>query len=272
MIQISNLNPIRLRNQNDFLEQRDCFFQKWQNGDIINIQFLSDEIFTVSVIDAALGFQVLSIQVLEMETNLQNVDFKVYEISFNVNDIPNYGKFFFRITNADGSVFDSYIFDYQEYFENTILLQCRNTENDYNVIFETGIEYYLRVDGGVSAYSPRIDGDIYIDQKHNPTLLQSESFQLYTLQVGYNTGVPTWLADIVNELFSCDIKKVNNIYIERNEGSDWEPIRVDNYSLMAMTIEIMKKGSDVGMTTLKTKYALSDSGIFVTDNNNYILT
>ena len=186
MIQIANLNPIRLRDQHDFMYQNDCHFQKWQSGDMINIQFMADEVFTVDIFSFEFGYKVLSVPIYQQQTNLIDVDFNVYEISFSVNDLPDFGKYFFRIKNSDGILFDSHPFVYGPYFENTILLRYYNSENDFNIIFETGIEFYLRVEGAVHNYSPKIDGDIYFDQKYDPTMLTSESYKTFIFQAEVN--------------------------------------------------------------------------------------
>lgn len=271
MIKIANLNPLRLRGQNDFLIQKNCYFQKWQSGDIVNVQFLTDEVFTIQVIDFCLGYPVLTVPTVEQATNLVDVDFYVREMSLNIDDLPSYGKYFFRITNSDGYVVDSHPFDYQERFDNTLLIYYRHSENDYNVIFETGIEYYIRVEGTIMNYSPKLDGDIYFDQKFDPTMINSQSYETYLLQIGQNRGVATWIADIINAAFSCDNKKINNIFIERNEGADWEVIRVDNYTLIGMTLEILRSRDDADMSTIKTISVLAtDESVLISNNDNKI--
>lgn len=273
MIQIANLNPIRLRDQHDFMYQNDCYFQKWQSGDIINIQFMADEVFTIDVFSCEFGYKVLSIPIFQQQTNLIDVDFSVYEISFSVNDLPDFGKYFFRIKNSDGIVFDSHPFIYGSYFDNTVLLKYYHSENDFNIIFETGIEFYVRVEGAVHNYSPKIDGDIYFDQKYDPTMLTSESYKTFIFQAGGNRGIPVWMADIVNEAFSCDNKKINNIFIERIEGADWEVSRFDNYSLIGISLEIVKSGDNDSGQVLKSNYVLANSiSELVTNKGNKIYT
>lgn len=244
MIIIPFTNPIRFKGIDyfdfDFYSKSCQYLQKWQKGDVIYLQFLADESVTIKVVDKATNISVLTVNSVVIPTYLVDQDFDVYEASISLSDI-DYGCYYLKITNSENESVISHTFDYQEFWPETLLLKYSNSENDFDTIFDTGIEFMLRVEGVIHNFTPKTDTDVYFSQRKNPVQLFANPFRQFTLQIGRAKGVSEWIADLFNLAFACDQKSIDSVKFERNEGADWEVIRVDNYPLIGMSIEILPK-------------------------------
>lgn len=166
--------------------------------------------------------------------------FRVYE--FTITDMPYEGIFYFDLRSDNMTTrYFSNPFSWKEVQEDTILLQYRNTFNDFDMIFETGIELQFRVEGTVQLFTPRSDSVVYFNQRKNPSQLSATPYRTWSLIIGTGRGVPDWVLDLCNFIMATDTKKVDRLQFERNEGADWEVQRVDNYPLSSASIEIVQK-------------------------------
>lgn len=260
MIAASLFNPIRFQKMDtfDFLKNsEDCYLQKWQFGDVVTVQFMADEAVTLTIHDAHTNQQISSHAGVIMPTNLVDTEFQIYELNVELTEIPYEGFFYFKLSTIEGAS-DMSPFHYKMEWPETILLYYRNTENDFDIIFETGIEFYIRVEGALYNYSPGVESEVYFDQKHNPVQLFALPYRIFTLQIGRKMGVAEWMADLINNAMACDVKRVNGFGIERNEGATWDIFRVEGYSLIGLAIEVVQQVLTQS-GSIKQMYVLGDS-------------
>lgn len=273
MIYISPANPVRFSNLEPFPFGEyapDCkYLQKWQHGDCINLQFLSDsDDFSLTIEDEN-GIYVDNIEISKMTTSLEDVWFEVYECSFKLENLPFFGNFRLKLQDDKGNFAFSKCFSYQEQQENTVLLKYRNSSNFIDIIFDTAIDLYFRVEGTIYNYSPKNEPNVFLSSKKNPYLVSSTPYRTFNLQIGYNTGVAEWSVDIVNYALSCDEKKVNGMSFNQNEGSELEIIRFENVSVIGAEVEILFVGDDK-YSTLDSIFVLGADDIAIKANNNLI--
>lgn len=277
MIQLPLINPLRISGSNfsyNFDHNSDfCYFQKWQLGDVINLQFLSNSEITLRVQSLEDGLIKKEFLSVEIPNNLQDVNFSTHEFSIHLDESLDYGKYIFLISSSEiESVFILNPIEYKESFNNTVLFKYRNSFNDFDCIFETGIEFFFRIEGTVNMFSPKIDSVIYINQKKNHELLSATPWRAFTLFVGNGRGAPDWALDLVNRILSVDIKKVDNLLFEITEGAEMEIIRSDNYPLAAASIEISEKINHYSQI-LQDSFLLSDNeDFYIKTNNTFNLT
>lgn len=241
MVEVVPLNPIHFHGimPYDFEHAKsDCYFQKIQIGDLTKIQILSDEeALTLTVRDFVTDAEIASFPVAEIPTLLIDQDFRVFESTIDWS-AAGVGKFYVTIEWGGGQLASS-PFDVKSEQPNTLLFRYRNSENNYSVLFDTGIVFDLRVEGDIQDFEPRFDDEIYNDQLRNATKLSSVPYRVYTLYVGGSYGVPDWMADKVNRVMSCDMIKIDGDDFEKTPDADWEPLRQDNYPLIGLKIQIM---------------------------------
>lgn len=121
---------------------------------------------------------------------------------------------------------------------NTILFEYTNSQNDFNVIFETGTIFSLRVEGSISLPKPEFNNVIYNDINENTTKLYGNPWTGFKLFIAYNSGVAPWIIDRVNRILACDQIKIENRYYEMEDGAKWEESRADQYTLYGVNIDI----------------------------------
>lgn len=250
-------------------QSKKCYFQKWTTSDSTRLQLLSDfPNITCKVYELYTNAEVLDIAPIDMDTQVLEQTFSVYEIPLDFSLLDE-GEYYMEITYEDNeSAVHTYISEplmvREDYDEPTVLLQYRNSDNNFSVIFDTDIVFDLRVEGLVTDFNPESDDVVYNDQKRNATLLDSIPYRTFTLYVGNAEGVASWMADKVNRAFACNIISVDGDYYEKTEGASWEISRAEEYAFIGMQLNIMpvenrfletyKTGNDPGEVTIVQKY------------------
>lgn len=110
----------------------------------------------------------------------------------------------------------------------TLVYEYKNSQNEFSVLFSTGIEFAIVVEGAIADYEPGFEDVIYEDQYHNTTKLNSIPYRQFTLYAGSATGfagMPTYMGDKLNWVFSCDQIKIDGKYYQNTDGSKWETAR-----------------------------------------------
>lgn len=208
-----------------------CYFQKWQFGDTLKLQILSDyvptpllfrELYTDELLESALW--------VEITTSILGQTFKVYELEFSFSTLSE-GRYYAQFEYTDEDITHLLIsepLDVRAAQDNTILLKYKNSENDFDVIFDTGIEFQFRIEGAVKDYTPGTDRNVYTDQQFNPTSLSATPYRKFKFYIGYGSGVAEWAFDKVVRIQATDEVSYNNIPYQVSEGVDYETESGDN--------------------------------------------
>lgn len=238
MVIISPTNPIRFDNSLDygFGINADplCYRQKFELADFTRLQVRSDDEEVYLIIrEAFTGKLIDTLTFSEIPSLLVDQTFKIFELDVIFSGL-GIGEYVFSIDDNSSS-----IISVKTKHENTLLFRYQNSENNFGVVFDTGIQFYLRVEGTIQNYTPKSDDVIYTDQLKNATKLFGLPYNVFTLFVGSPRGVDDFMLDLVNRLSSCDMIQINGIWYEKTEGAEWEVERVDNYAWGVMSTEIM---------------------------------
>lgn len=255
LFEIALANPIRFINANlidndryfyqpfDIHQDKKCYFQKFTTQDTTKLQILSDfDSITFNIYrldDNSLALNVVPVQV---PINIIDQTFKAYEITIPFTSLPE-GDYYCKIAYVNELLqtveFVSEPISVLDVHPNTLLIEYTNSENNFSVVFDTGIVFSLRVEGIIEDFTPEFDDVIYNDQKRNATKLNSIPYRSFRLYVGPAAGIPDWMADKVNRALSCDQVMLDGEYYEKVEGAKWEVKRADEYEFIGMTLEIM---------------------------------
>jgi hypothetical protein len=247
---IANANPLRFTggagNKFDrlFMDQlfnkwqdKKCYLQKWNLGDATKIQVLSDYEFTFEIFDLD-GFKVASVEPVEVADNIQGKTFKVYEIPL----VFDTAGAFYAVVEYEGHSLISEAWQVGQ-FTDTMIFKYRNSENNFSILFDTGIEFSFRVEGLIADFEPKSDDVIYNDQLRNSRVLNSTPWRAFTMYAGQAEGIPDWVADKVNRIMACDIVFVDSEtfdgYISKVEGAEWEVVRAPEYAFTGLRTQIM---------------------------------
>lgn len=252
MIKLSKLNPLRLidtanidsgfdgdfaLNQLSDFQDRKCYFQPWKTTDTLKLQAISTE--STDVIG--------DLQIVNNDTNLiisttawalnaltipAFPDYRIYEITIPLGIAE--GKYY-----ASFGDFTSELFEVKSEQPNTVLVKYKHSQNDYDVVFATGIEFQFRTEAKVSYEKPGNEREVYPDQKRNQTQLFSLAFRNFKFYVGYKSGVPYWVLDKYNIITQCDQITYDGIaYQVVPEGEfDYEKNESNNFIGASIDIE-----------------------------------
>jgi hypothetical protein len=190
-------------------EEPVSYCQKFQKSDIINLQFISNfDPISVSIITE--HDQTLTTQAANpVRQDKFRPGYFAYQVSFDLDDVPEGVYYFKLLAGGSAAVMISEPILVKEIHLNTIYLQYKNSRYHTGVLFETGIEFNFRVEGSLGHVTPSSRDQFYDDQRYNPTILSSKPFDNYPLSIGGSWGVPDWVIQKINYIFSC-----NNVMID----------------------------------------------------------
>ena len=132
--------------------------------------------------------------------------------------------------------------------DNTVLIACSHDENDFDFKFIDSVynvtrTIIQRVEGGFKSDGQLPGGKytMYQDLQFKPVILNAVPYNTYRLTVGNNIGVPNWVIDKLNRIFSCSSVKIDNVEYTRAEGAKFEPVNRDPfYPSGIWTIDLLK--------------------------------
>lgn len=223
-------------------QKEECYLQIWQSDDSTKIQVLSDFEFTFKIIDLRTGLEAMEIVPSLVDTTIVGQTFSVYEVSLVFAGLED-GIYIAQVDYTDEAEEDitllSEPFEVAEKWPETLLFSYKNSENNYSVVFDTGIEFNVRVEAVIELFNPESDDLIYNDQMRNATVLDSIPYRSWTLYIGNAPGVAYWMCDLINRVMACDGVTIDGDEYTKKVGSSWEMKRAEEYPLAGMSVEIV---------------------------------
>lgn len=221
------------------LFEKKGYKQPWQKNDIIYFQILSNYAPHQLELYDCEGNQVDTFVFTYKVASTEGIGVKVYEANVALNGYGE-GIYQFRI-NSGSPVLETYLsewFELKELHENTILLEYRHDENDYDVVFETGIQFSIRVHGLIWDFQPGSDRVIFIDQPRNAVQLSGKSFSTEKLIVGDSFGVPNYMIKKINDIYLCSEVLHDGKQYVGNEGARFEAKREEMFPMTGWAFEL----------------------------------
>lgn len=274
-IYIPLLNPIRLmqdghKYHKPFIESilsfesEACYFQPFNNLDNIRFQIVHEDQlgFTASVIDLD-GNVIKSIPVMG-DNQVGGMLYTFFRGDFS--GIPE-GYYLIKVTESTNDIiFYSEPIEIKPLHQNTILIEYTHDQNDFGMYFTDGVsnpvKYYLRVQGGLTndSFTPGSKSDAFINDDYNVVLLESKPYSTQKLKIGDSKGVPNWVADKINRIFSCSTVRFNGQQWTKTDGAKMEATREDIYPMAGWTIEVIRASNS--------HYDIAGGGDFNNDFND----
>lgn len=233
-IQVADINPLRFIdnanlnngfdgnyaiNQLNWYQTYNCFLQTWLRSDRLNLQIIADEFPDDLQFKNVYGDIIDTVYWQPQSLVFPDYpELTIYEISYSFGNLP------VGIFEAIFGDFGSEPFEVKDYDDKTILIKYKNSRNDYSAVFDTGIEFQIRIHGAIHNYRPQNERAVFNDQKHNNTQLSSVAFRKFTLTIGFGNegGIPVWVVDKYNILSQCDQVSYNGIYYQISEDAEIE--------------------------------------------------
>lgn len=127
--------------------------------------------------------------------------------------------------------------DSDEVLSNTVLLQFCENSNRSRVDIATLINlnkvfFDFRIPGGFkdNDWSFNVDNEQFETEESDIYELYSIDSTFKTLTIGTSIGVPTWIAEMVNKAFACELVYVDGIKYNRVNEAVPEAVAADNYN------------------------------------------
>lgn len=205
-------------------EKDECYAQKFARGDDLIVQYevissrnispiLTDEYGNRTVIDP----EFLSNRAVDGDIWL------IYRFKLPLLDIGAYRLDFSNGYAVAKTCFFSVLDD--EDLEDTVLFTYTHRRNEFDVFFTEDYTDFLsfdfRCEGGFlpSEYLYGIENESFRDQRFVNTQLDARPYRKKVLTLGNETGVPAWVGEKVNLLFSTTKVLINGEEHVRSEAS-----------------------------------------------------
>ncbi len=242
-------------------ESKTCYFQPWQQSDVIVLQFLGQEFafggtinpYYVRIIDSK-GKVIKSQQ--PTTPGLLGTD-TIYNIKFGLWNVPE-GKYYVQLKfQGYFADLDAYMIsepiEVKQYHENTMLFEGKNSFNDQGIIWAYNyLEMQLRVHCALIELSPENKSNVYNNQPMDATLISAVPYRDYNLVFGQNGQyIHDWFADKLNRFLSLDNLKLDGKGITRKQGATLSAKRIEGYPLSKWSIPVNEasSGNDILITS-----------------------
>ena len=241
-IKISKFSSLNFSEWKNYFQTDTCYVQKFAPGDTIRCQLSLTDDANVSIKfkDHRTG-EVSDVNIVELlvQDNLTTYYFEYTGLDF--------GRYEVFITNYwyEEKV-ASCVFDVMppDMLQNTVLFRYENREDRYDTVFLNGDNHYsfdFRVEGGFlfSEIKSQVNNNTFRDQSYRIYQLSAYPYQTKTLTLGTSRGVPWWVAEKVNLIFSLSDVLIGDDIYTRSEGSSPEVTEIDrNYPLYVIKMDV----------------------------------
>ncbi|MBO9151931.1 hypothetical protein ACFOTA_06920 [Chitinophaga sp. GCM10012297] len=221
-------------------QDRATYFQKWQRTDNMPLQLEANyDPISIDLIRCD-GSLVASLPFEKVPTAIVGQPYSTYELTISWADYPD-GYYYLLLKGGFGETVQLMVsegIDLRLKHPDTVLLEYSNSFNKGGIVWDTGIKMNFRVEGIVSYDQPGSEDVLYIDQPHNVVPLSSTPFDLYSFAIGSPFGVPVWVIDKLNQLFSFDTVTIDGRGFAKAEGAKFEKTEVPNYPMYGWTIQL----------------------------------
>lgn len=213
-----------------------CYCQKIQRSDVTYLQFISNfSQIEIQVIDGD-GAVYLSQNATQKLQNKFMPGAYAYETSISWDDFAE-GEYFIKLV-LGASIMISEPIILREIHENTLLLEYDNSRFHAQIIFETGISFSFRVEGSIGHVAPSSNDQYYDDQRFNPTILSSKPFDNFPVILGGSYGIPDWVIQKINYIFSCNNVRIDGKLYAKTSESKFTFKEEENYPLRGMEFTV----------------------------------
>ena len=230
--------------------------QKWQQNDKVSLQVKS----TLGPVEIDIlncrGQKVIeNIPFAIKPVSISGVDYTVYECTIDFNTVgPGVGgsplapgEYYLylsagTISNAIYALSEP--FEIKTKWPNTRLLEYKHNLNEFDTIWETGLQCQLRVECILTDLSPQRLRSSYENQIQSISTVLSVPYRKWKLKIGGEGGVPPWVADKINYILCMNEIKIDGLLMAPDEGAQLEPLFTEGYPAPAYTID-MREGHNL---------------------------
>lgn len=217
------------------------YCQPFQKNDIIFLQLLSNfGVHNVELLTCD-GIQIDTFEFAHVPSSIEGTGQKVFQLAAALNTYPE-GVYKIRITSGAPVlyVYESELFDLRTLHANSVQIKYKHDENDFQTVFETGIEFIFRTFGGFppEQYKPGNDTTVFIDQSRNGIVLARKTYDIDKFLLGDAGGVPREIIQKMNDILGCSSNIFDGKQYVVNDGADFNVVNQDLYPMAGWGIDL----------------------------------
>jgi hypothetical protein len=152
--------------------------------------------------------------------------FFVYENTISWATVPP-GIYFVLLELPGGLVQISEPQEVLESGERTMLHRYKSSTYHGDIIWETGYNPTFRVEARMARMDPATERTGYHDQQFNPRVLRAVPYRTWEIVYGHPFGVPDWVREKLNWIYSCDEVEIDGKLYGVFEESQWDGGEID---------------------------------------------
>ena len=221
----------------NFWQTRTDYVQVWQTTDIVYLQFESQfDPIVVKLMNKYGQVIITQISLVKLPNKLRPGWFS-YEIGMSLAGVPT-GCYYFQLEAGAGAeliMISDKQFISSTQIPNTMRFEYWHTRFFKDVMFETGIQFQIRVLGSFGFMGKDINNTFYRDERWNPAILNSKGAKQWPITLGGTFGIPDDIFNIISEAFTCQNVLVDGKPMCISEGAKFEFFPVDRYPKRGVT-------------------------------------
>jgi hypothetical protein len=238
-----------------WFEEKVKYYAKWQQNDITTLQFKSTVgPLTLKVLNEQGKIIEDNINIPVIATSIVGQPWQVYQKVINFSAIINSGvdplppgNYYLFITAGSGGNIAQLISEPIQIklkHVNTVLIEYKHDENDYDVIWEVIDKMQFRVEAIINQYKPKVIRNVSEDQTRNITTTSAVPYRKWKFRIGENRGVPPWVPDKLNFVFCCRSIWIDGLLMAPDNGAELEDNNIEGYPMQGWQID-MREGKNI---------------------------
>lgn len=227
-------------------QMRATYKTKWQLSDVTKLQI------ECSIVPDDLKIYNTLRQIVKTIpwTNVfTGIGYSVWELLYDVSDLSEQVVYNYQHVSFGAIEFAavSEPIDLRVSWPNTRWITYRNSFNDWDVAFSTGIIFGFRCECDVIDFNPERESNDHITSRRGVVKLWGNSWRTFTLYIGEAPGVAPWVVDLFNKILDCDYTTFAGKRYTANQGAKWEVTRIKTWPLIGAKIEVVPVGDEASL-------------------------
>lgn len=232
------------------------YVQRFVQGDNIRVQFSTKDILESRII--LLNEQTSELNTI-MPTYITESDgWLIFEILVEQQDSGTYTLHIYVITEDKGIYATKSRFCVlSEEPDDLLKITYNHRRNEFNTVFLEGHDFDVRFEGNLlpSGMEFDVDSEGFRNQSGIYTQLYAQPYRREKLAIGGGFGVPNWVGEKINRIFSLSSVYINDVRYVRSEQSVPEVTTIGNdYPLFIYQLQVEPQDQGNEMTLYDTEW------------------
>lgn len=213
-------------------QDNEVYERIWQTTDIVYFQFTANFTpITLQLIDEN-NTVIIEEPTLVGLPNVYEPGSYLFSASIALSEVPTGCYRFKLIAGPAGPTQKTFLsgchYISADPIPNSILIKYYNDTYHEDVVFETGMQFQVRMMGHIGFLSPGRNDELWRDQRYNPGTLNSRTTRQWPVFFGDEFGLTDDDIDLLNRIWSCSNVFLDNKAFGITDASNFEFITTED--------------------------------------------